>query len=111
MSLPLQKHESFTQEGSGVSNAIYTVVNAGLYRAYISATYGLGSTIAGSIVQAGSASAVAIFPSPVGAQTHGELNTLFVCAPGDTIAFAISTSDPTNSVKSLFNVVQTNSGI
>jgi hypothetical protein len=111
MSLPLPNNESFTQEGGGPGLAIYTITTAGLYRAYMSATYNAGSTIAGSIVQTGSTTVTAMFPTPVGAQTHGEVNQLFTCAPGDILTFAVSTLDPTNSVKILFNVIQTNSGI
>lgn len=111
MSLPLPTQESFVQEGAGNSIAVFTVPSAGLYRAYMSATYGVGSTIAASIVQAGSTSSTAVFPTPVGAQTHGDINKLFICALGDTLTFAVSSTDPINSVKSLFNVIQTNSGI
>lgn len=111
MSLPLQKHESYTQEGAGPSVSVYTIVNAGLYRAYMSATFGSPSTIAGSIVQAGSTSATAMLPTPVGAQTHGEVNQLFTCQIGDTLTFAVSTTDPINSVKSLFNVIQVGANI
>lgn len=111
MSFPLQKHESFTQEGAGPSTSTYTAVNAGLYRAYLSATFGAGSTIAGAVVQSGSVAATMTLPSAVGAMTHSEINRLFTMAVGDILTLTITTTDPTNSVKSLFNVIQTNSGI
>lgn len=106
MSLPLPNYESFTQEGPGASTGVYTINNAGLYRGYITSTFGAGSTIAGSIVQAGSAIVTVMLPTPSAAQTHQEVSQLFSCQPGDTLTFAISDTDPKNSVKSLFNVIQ-----
>lgn len=111
MSLPLQKHESFIQEGNGASSAVFTAVNAGLYRAYLSSTFNAASTMSGSITQAGSATPSISTPSLSAAQTHVDINQLFTMAIGDTLTFVISSTDPTNSVKSLFNVIQTNSGI
>lgn len=111
MSLPLQKHESFIQEGAGASTATWTATSAGLYRAYLSATYGAGSTIAGTVVQSGSVAATMTLPSAVGAMTHSEINQLFTMASGDILTLTVTSSDPTNSVKSLFVVNQMNSGI
>lgn len=111
MSFPLQKHESFTQEGAGPSTATYTVVNAGLYRAFLSSTFGAGSTIAATVVQSGSVSATMTLPSAVGAMTHSEVNQLFTMAVGDVLTLTVTTTDLANTVKTLFNVVQTNSGI
>lgn len=107
MSLPLQRHESFTQEGAGASTATYTVVNAGLYRAYLSSTYGAASTIAGTVVQSGSVSATMTLPSAVGAMTHSEVNQLFTMASGDVLTLTVTTTDLPNTVKTLFNVIQT----
>lgn len=111
MSLPLQKHESFTQEGAGASTATWTATSAGLYRAFLSATFMASSSITGAVVQSGSVSATMTLPTPVGAQTHADVNQLFTMASGDILTLTITSTDPTNSVKSLFNVIQTNSGI
>lgn len=106
MSLPLVHHESFSQEGNGASTAIYTASGTHLVRVELSFTANPGSATVITAVQAGSLSKTLTTPTMSSAQSHAEANTTLILALNDTITITVTTTDPVNTVKSLFNVVE-----
>lgn len=106
MSFPLQKHETFTQEGNGASTAVYIASVASLVRVDLSFTANPGSSTVITAVQAGGTSVTLTTPTMTATQSHVEANMTMNLASGDTITFTVVTTDPVNTVKSLFNVVQ-----
>lgn len=114
--IPLQHHESFTTEGNQTAGTstigTWAVTSAGVYRIEMKSTFPAGTSMLGQVITTLSSTPTTYsYPSTSAAQTHVELLITVAANPGDIFMFGISSTAPTNSVSTLFNVVQTNSGI